>query len=88
MLGHRFHFPRRRDVRQDDRELVPTEASHRVALAHALLQSCGGLLQDLVAFGVTEAVVDSLEVVEVDEEHAELPRLPLCPRKRRARAGP
>ena len=31
-----------------------------------------------VAFGMTEAVVDALEVVEVDEEKAELPSLALC----------
>ncbi len=65
------------EVRQDERELVATQPRHGVGIAHALRQPLGGLPQHHVARGVAEAVVDRLEVVEVDEEQRERLRLPL-----------
>jgi hypothetical protein len=54
----------------DDGELVAADARDHVAGSHAAAQSFGEDEQELVAGGVAAAVVDALEVVEVDEEHA------------------
>ena len=56
------------DVLEQDRELVAAEARGGVAGADARVQALGDLEQHLVAGGVAEAVVDRLEVVEVDED--------------------
>ena len=52
-------------------ELVAAQPSHGVDAAHAFLEAPGDRGQHLVAGGVAPAVVDGLEVVEVDEEQAE-----------------
>ena len=52
-----------------DRELVAAEPRGGVDRAHAVLQPPRDLLQHLVAGGVPEAVVDVLEVVDVEEQH-------------------
>ena len=54
------------------RELVAAEARDHVLGAQARAQPRGDRHQQLVAGGVAEAVVDGLEVVEVDEQHREL----------------
>ena len=56
------------DVLDQDRELVAAEARGRVGRPHGLQQADGDRLQHLVAGGVAEAVVDRLEVVEVEED--------------------
>ena len=56
------------DVLDQDGELVSAEARGRVGRAHGLEQASGDLPQHLVARGVAEAVVDRLEVVEVEED--------------------
>ena len=53
---------------EEHRELVAAEAGDGVRRAHGDLQAAGHLLEDVVAGGVAEAVVDRLEVVEVDED--------------------
>ena len=55
----------------DDGELVAAEACHHVALAHAAEQPHAHLLQQRVADGVPERVVDALEAIEVETEHGE-----------------
>ena len=54
-------------------ELVAAQPRDRVA-GRAAQQPLGHLDQQLVAGGVAEAVVDRLEVVEVEEEHGDLCR--------------
>ena len=54
----------------DDGELVAADAGHHVAGAHAAAQPLGEDEQEFVAGGVAATVVDALEVVEVDEQHA------------------
>ena len=56
-------------VFQQDGELVAAQPGNRVALAHAAAEALGDGSQQLVARGVTEAVVDRLEVVDVDQHH-------------------
>ena len=56
------------NVLDQDGELVSAEARGRIGRSHGLEQASGDLLQHLVARGVTQAVVDRLEVVEVEED--------------------
>ncbi len=65
-----YRFGPRMAVDEQD-ELVSAQPCHRVALAHARLQSSGDLLQQLVAELVAEAVVDEFEPVQIDERHRE-----------------
>jgi hypothetical protein len=53
---------------QQHGELVAAEAGGGVGRAQAPLEPAGGGHQELVAGGVAEAVVDVLEVVQVDEQ--------------------
>ena len=53
------------------RELVAAEAGDGVGRAQARLHALGHLGQQPVAGGVAEAVVDALEVVEVEEQHGD-----------------
>ena len=68
------------DLRQDDRELVASQACDRelcivvdgsrnpVSHAHRLRQPYGHLLEEQVADRVSKRIVDALEVVEVEVE--------------------
>ncbi len=64
------------------RELVAAVAGHQVAVAHVVLEQGGQLHQHRIARGVTEAVVDLLEIVHVDQHHAQRRRV-----RRRVRQG-
>ena len=57
--------------RRQDRELVAAEARDQPALADPLGQSRPEVGQQIVAVLVAECVVDVLEVVEVEQHHAE-----------------
>ena len=59
------------DVLEQHRELVAAEARGGVGAADALVEPARDLDQHLVAGRVAEAVVDRLEVVEVEEDHGE-----------------
>jgi hypothetical protein len=59
-------------VAQHD-ELVPTDPSHGVLRAKDAIQAPCHLDQKLVSCGVPEAVVDELEIVEVEEYQGDLP---------------
>ena len=52
-------------------ELVAAQAGERVARSHGVAQAAGDLLQQPVAVGVAERVVDRLEIVEVDDHEHE-----------------
>ena len=52
-----------------DAEFVATEASHQVAVTHRLANDLGHGHQQLVAGVVAEAVVDALEVIDVEKHH-------------------
>ena len=67
-LGGVGRLLRADDVLEQDGELVAAEARRGVGGADARGQALGDLAQDLVAGGVAEAVVDRLEVVEVEED--------------------
>ena len=59
------------EVLDDHHELVAAEAREQVGLAQRRRQRAGHALQQLVADPVAERVVDVLEAVEVDEQHAD-----------------
>ena len=56
---------------EEDGELVAAHPGHRVLAAHGVDQSLAHLLDKDVPGGMPEGVVDGLEIVEVDEEHAD-----------------
>ena len=66
------------DVLQEQRELIAAEARRRVAGANTRREALRHFDQHLVAGGVPEAVVDRLEVVEVEEHDGDA--LVLAPR--------
>ncbi len=66
-VGHADRLEHPADGLAQDRELVAAEAGDRVLRAQRGAQPGRDLAQHLVAGGVTEAVVDALEAIEVDE---------------------
>ncbi len=68
-LGHLHHGSGIGGVLEQHGELVAAEAGGRVARTQAAPQAVGHGAEQLVARPVPEAVVDQLEVVEVDEGH-------------------
>ena len=60
-----------RDSVEQDGELVAAEPGDRVRRADGVQEALRHLAQDRVAGRVAEAVVDGLEVVEVDEHDAD-----------------
>ena len=74
--GHQRRLEGGRLILADDDELVAAEAGDGVAGAHDPAQPVGHRHQQLVAGGVTPAVVDQLETVEVDEQHRHLAARP------------
>ena len=58
-------------VLAEDDELVPAVTSRGVGAAQRVVETAANLHQDLVTGLVTEAVVDQLELVEVDKEDRE-----------------
>lgn len=66
-LGRVHRLRGARDVLEQDRELVTAETAGGVPAPAALAQALGDLDKQLVARAVTEAVVDRLEVVEVEQ---------------------
>ena len=59
------------EVREEEDELVASDARDRVAGPHAPAQAHRDLPQDLVADPVSHRIVHELESVEVEEEHGE-----------------
>src|SRR3954463_15982055 len=58
------------DVAEQDGELIAADARGRVAPAQTVAQPARDVDEELIAGDVTEAVVDDLEAVEVEEQHA------------------
>lgn len=49
-------------------ELIPAKTRHGVILAHPGLQALGNLLQEQIAQGMPPAVIQLLEVVQIDKQ--------------------
>jgi len=48
-----------------------------VATAHRVRQAFRGGLQELIADAVPQGIVDAFEIVQIDEQHGQLPRVAL-----------
>ena len=58
-------------VLQDDDEFLAAVADHEIVLgAHGIAKCLGNLLQAAIAFGVSAMIVEQLEVIDVDHQHA------------------
>jgi hypothetical protein len=68
-----LHRIRVADVGQEHREFIPAEPDEQICLAGGEREALGDHAQQLVACGVTEGVVDLFEVVEVDQDEADVP---------------
>ncbi len=60
------------DVRQQDAELVATEAGEQLAIAEQGADALGRQLQHLVAGRMAKQIVDLLEAIEVEAQHRNL----------------
>ena len=63
-----------------DHELIAAEAGHGVGVTKGGGEPGGHRLEELVAGGVAEGVVDPLEAVEVDEKQCDVEMAPAPPR--------
>ena len=70
------------EILDEHGKLVASEARRGIALSQTRRESFADDAQQVVAREVAEAVVDGLEVVEVDEQHRELAALAFQPRRR------
>lgn len=68
--GKRRGVLRRRDVLLEDDELVAAEAGDEILRAQHLAQAIGDRTQKLIAAGMTQRIVDLLELVKIDEEQS------------------
>ena len=64
-------------ILEEDGELVAAEPRSRIRRTKYEVQPVRDAAQQLVSCGVTEAVVDDLEIVEVEEDHPERFAVPL-----------
>src|SRR5579871_5652446 len=64
------------DGGHDDEEFVAANAGHSIVLTGTAFKPFGNLLQEKVAEGVSERVVDDLEAVEIEKQHSDLRVLP------------
>src|SRR5690606_8497319 len=70
--AHALDVRDRRDVLADDRELIaPEPRAERIREVHVRTDAVAHDLQHAIAERVTQAVVDRLEVVEIDEQDCE-----------------
>ena len=60
------------DADEQHGELVAAQPCRDVTGTETLSDSVGDRAKQLIAGGVAEAVVDRLEIVDVDEEHADV----------------
>ena len=76
LLRHHRRILGTRQVGEHDGELVAGDARYGIAGAHPGLQTARRLLQELIAARMPERIVHQLELVQVDEQHAELGAAP------------
>ena len=69
-VGHELSFLWGRQVLQENRELIAAQPSRGVAGPQSAPQTPRDRLQQLVTVVMTKAVIDDLESIKIDEEHA------------------
>ena len=70
--------PLRLGPRQQDGELVASDAEDSVAWSERFSRGCGQTCEQTIAFGMPFAVVDHLEIVQIDEHERERHPVPIC----------
>ena len=60
-----------RSARQDEEEFLTADTAHHVARPNALDKDRGRLAKSRIARVVTELIVESLEVVEIEHDHTQ-----------------
>ena len=64
------------EIGEHGREFIAADARDGVSGTHRSRQPLGHLAQQFVARGVAQRIVDELEIIQVDEQHAELLGMP------------
>jgi hypothetical protein len=89
LAEHSDHFLRSRrsttgiiQFGQDQGKLIAPQSRGWVRLPHTGAQSLGRLLQQPITSGMTQAVVHVLEVIEVNQQHGQLPAIAVCAAQR------
>ena len=77
LLRHHDRLIGMGQVLENDRELVTAQACHGIDLARATTEASGDVLEQAVAQRVSEAVVDGLESVQVEEQQCHQVFLPV-----------
>jgi hypothetical protein len=65
-------------VGQDNGKFIAAQPSRRFRLAHAGAQSLSRLLEQPIAGGMAQGVIDIFEVIEVDQQHGQEPAGTVC----------
>src|SRR5688572_23132029 len=81
-IADRQQMAGRIDALEQDGEFIPADARDEIALPHHVSEPHGDLLQQVIAGDMSEAVVDVLEMVDVDQQQADLVTGFHCPRYR------
>src|SRR5690606_25392263 len=75
--GERGRLLRRPDILLKHHELVAAEPGDEILRTQHSPQPVGDHAQQAVAAGMTERIVDLLELIEIDEQQRGKPRLPV-----------
>ena len=78
LLRNRQHILLIAQFGQQEGEFVAPHAGQRIGSADAAFQPAGDLLEQRIAHGMAEGVVDLFETVEIHEQHRGQPSLPVC----------
>src|SRR5487761_2030596 len=62
------------NLAQDEYKLIPAKAGNSVGFAHAIQKTLSRLLQQYIALGMTQSVIDLLEVIEIEKHHCKRQR--------------
>ena len=68
-VRHQHHLLRTGQVRQNNHKVVATDACRRVTLTQLLADALGHSTQNGVSEGVSQAVIDALEMVQIEVEN-------------------
>jgi hypothetical protein len=79
-LGHGAPDFGRTGIGHQHRELVAAQACDEVGIAHGAAHALRGLLQQRIAERMAEAIVDFLEVVQIQQQHQQQLPMALCGR--------
>ena len=71
LAGDRIGINRQIHISEQYQKLISAVAAYRGSVSNDAVQPAARLVQDLVADGVAERIVDLLEVVEIHKQHSQ-----------------